>query len=134
MKTIFNTGDIKTFTKTVSEKDMAQFESGIVHQVYSTFAIARDAEWSGRLFVLDMLEDGEQGIGTSINIEHKAPAFMGEEVLFIASFIEITNNKEIMTQFNAYVGERLVAQGTQGQKILPQVVIDKIFEKHQKLI
>ena len=73
MKTPFAIGDQKKYWHTVSDQDLARFASGTVHEVYSTFAIARDAEWSGRLFVLEMKEESEEGIGTGINIIHHAP-------------------------------------------------------------
>ena len=62
----FQPGDVKSFVHVVTEADTARFDSGEVHNVYSTFALARDAEWSGRLFVLEMKEEGEEGIGTAI--------------------------------------------------------------------
>ena len=61
MKQLFAPGSEKSYTKVVSAEDIARFESGTVHEVYATFAIARDAEWAGRLFVLDMKEDDEEG-------------------------------------------------------------------------
>ena len=127
MKIIFKQGDTKEYTKTVKAEEIAAFESGVVHAVYSTFSIAKDAEWSGRLFVLDMKEEGEEGIGTSISIEHKSPAFVGETIRFVATFEEITIKKEIITTYKAFVGNRLVAEGRQGQRILPKLKIDEIF-------
>ena len=82
---------------------------------------------AGRLFVLDMKEEGEEGIGTSISINHRSPAFVGEEVIFTASFDEIRENGEIINSFEAKVGNRVVATGIQGQRILPKEKIDKIF-------
>ena len=130
MKTIFNEGDIKTFKKTVVSNEVASFESCTVHEVYSTFAIARDAEWSGRLFVLDMKEEGEEGIGTFVHVNHKSPAFVGEEITFIARFEEITERKEIITSFHAYSGERLIAEGRQGQRILRKEKLLALFAQH----
>jgi fluoroacetyl-CoA thioesterase len=52
MKKIFKTGDIKEYTHIVVKEDVAAFETGLVHPVYSTFALARDAEWTCRQFVL----------------------------------------------------------------------------------
>lgn len=127
MKNIFKKGDTKSFTKVIQPNEIAQFDSGTVHDVYSTFSIAKDTEWSGRLFVLEMKEEGEEGIGTSISVEHKGPAFVGQEVTFIATFQEINDKKEIITSFQAFVGNRLIAQGLQGQRILPKVKIDAIF-------
>ena len=71
---------------------MAAFESGTVHNVYATFALARDAEWSSRLFVLDMKEEHEEGIGTFVNLKHISPAFIGDVVRFEATIDEIEGN------------------------------------------
>ena len=57
MKHLFKQGDVKRYSKVVSIDELASFESGTVHEVYSTFALARDAEWSGRLFVLEMKDE-----------------------------------------------------------------------------
>ena len=72
MKSIFKLGDKIQFTKVIGLSDLAEFESGSVHKVYGTFALGRDAEWSSRLFVLEMKEDDEEGIGTFLNITHKS--------------------------------------------------------------
>lgn len=126
MKNPFQPGDTKAFSHVVTEADSAKFESGEVHAVYSTFALARDAEWSGRLFVLEMKEDGEEGIGTGITVNHHSPALFGQEVLFTATFVELNKN-EIITDYKATVGERLIASGQQSQKILPKEKLDKLF-------
>ena len=127
MKIVFKKGDQVQYKKVILHNEIASFESGTVHEVYSTFAIARDAEWSGRIFVLEMKEEDEEGIGTRISVEHKSPAFVGEEILFIATFEEITERNEIITSFKAHCGERLIAEGIQGQKILNKERIDQIF-------
>ncbi len=131
MKNIFKQGDIKEHTILVTLTDIARFETGVVHEVYSTFSIARDAEWVGRLFVLDMLEPLEQGIGTSIEVQHLSPAFIGETVKFIGVLEKIEANK-IYTKFTATVHNRLIAKGTQTQRIMLQSAIDKHFEDVQK--
>ena len=132
MQLIFQNGDTKTFTKIVQANEIASFESGTVHEVYSTFAIARDAEWSGRLFVLEMKEADEEGIGTQIHVEHKSPAFVGDEITYIATFEEVKTNGEIITTFEAYCAKRLVAMGLQGQRILPKAKIDAVFAKSKQ--
>ena len=127
MKQVFKVGDAKEFVTTVKKDDIAAFESGTVHAVYSTFALARDAEWSGRLFVLEMKDANEEGIGTHIEINHLSPAFVGDEVKFISKFEGISDRKEIITSFEAFVGSRLIAQGKQAQKILNQDKLNTIF-------
>lgn len=127
MRNPFSIGDIKTYTHRVTEADTARFESGEVHAVYSTFALARDAEWSGRLFVLEMKEAHEEGIGTGIHIKHLSPALIGQQVVFTA-VLEAVDRNEVVTKFTASVGERVVAEGTQWQKIVVKEKLDKLFE------
>jgi fluoroacetyl-CoA thioesterase len=52
----FSKGDRKTHVFQVSPRDTARFEAGEVHSVCSTFVLAREMEWAGRLFVLEMKE------------------------------------------------------------------------------
>lgn len=131
MKLQFKPGDELEFRKTIQPDEIAQFESGTVHAVYSTFAIARDAEWSGRLFVLQMKEDDEEGIGTFIHVNHRSAAFPGQEVQFISRFERIEENGEIITSFKALQKNRLIAEGQQGQRILPKDKLEAIFRKLQ---
>ncbi|MCB0700687.1 MAG: hypothetical protein H6551_04870 [Chitinophagales bacterium] len=126
----FNIGDNKEFRHTVVDGDKARFESGEVHNVYSTFALSRDAEWVGRLFVLEMKEEGEEGIGTGITVTHHSPALMGQEVVFTATLTEVNGN-EVVVDYTAHVGNRLVASGKTWQKILRKEKIDKLFASLQ---
>lgn len=131
MKKMFNPGDEKSFSKLVTDADTAGFFSGLVHPVYATFSIARDAEWSGRLFVLDLKDEDEEGIGTFISVNHHAPAFPGEEVVFTATLKEIRNH-EILTSFRAVAGDRLIATGEQSQKIFKHDKLEKLFSTLKK--
>ena len=88
MKSIFKLGDKKQFTKVIGLSDLAEFESGEVHKVYGTFALGRDAEWSSRLFVLEMKEEDEEGIGTFLNI---TPALNKKNINF-----SLKKNGELM--------------------------------------
>lgn len=126
MKDNFKPGDIKTFVQVVGKADTASFESGQVHAVYSTFALVREAEWSGRLFVLEMKEEEEEGIGTGITVKHLSPALVGEEVIFTAVLKEVNGN-EIVTEYIARVGDRTIAEGAQWQKILKKEKLERIF-------
>lgn len=130
MKNIHTTGSIKQYQKVVYEEDTATFESGKVHPVYATFSIARDAEWVCRLFVLDMKDEDEEGIGTFVHVNHHAPALVNETVVFTATVESIIKN-EIICTFAAHVGTRLIATGRQGQKILKKEKIESIFQSLQ---
>ncbi len=131
VKIVFKTGDKKTFERTVRHEDTASFESGSVHEVYSTFALVRDAEWCTRLYALEMKEENEEGIGTFVNVKHISPAFVGEKVLFEAVIDELKGN-EINCSFTAKAGGRLIAEGRTGQKILAKEKIEGIFEAIKK--
>ncbi|MBS1630301.1 MAG: hypothetical protein JST27_09605 [Bacteroidetes bacterium] len=128
MKNPFQNGDQKSYTHLVSEADAPSFHEKMVHPVYATFALARDAEWTGRLFVLDMKEADEEGIGTAVFITHHAPAMPGESVRFVATLAAVEGN-EIITPFEAHVGDRLIASGETRQKILKKEKLDRLFEK-----
>ena len=126
MKNLFKVGDRKTFSKIVNDADTANFDSGQVHPVYATFALGRDAEWCCRLFVLEMKEEDEEGIGTFLTIEHQSPSLVNNQVIFTATIERLTKN-EIICSYEAKVGERLIAFGKQGQKILKKEKINQIF-------
>lgn len=126
MRNPFQIGDVKVFSHIVQSDDIAAFESGVVHQVYSTFCLTRDAEWSTRLFVLEMKEPDEEGIGTFIEVQHRSPAVIGSEVVFYASLQEV-NGHEVICSFVAKIGDRIIAEGKTGQKILKKEKLDKIM-------
>lgn len=122
----FKAGDTKHFTKVVEEQDTATFDNGNVHPVYATFALGRDAEWCCRLFVLEMKEASEEGIGTFLTIQHKSPALVGSTVEFTAVVKSIVKN-EIICTYTAKIGNRLIAEGEQGQKIIQKQKLDALF-------
>src|SRR5690606_38254296 len=108
MKNVFAYGDQKEFRKTVTDSDIAAFNGEVVHPVCSTFALARDVEWTTRQFAIDMCESGEEGIGTYLEIHHDAPARVGEEIC-IRGVVESLNGNKLICTFEVRAGERLVA-------------------------
>lgn len=132
MKDIFSIGATQQFEREVSINDIASFNDKAVHQVYATFALGRDAEWCCRLFVLEMIEDDEEGIGTFLHINHHSPALLAEVVHFEAKFVSIQKN-EIVCSYTAKVGERLIASGETGQKILKKEKLKTYFQSFTQL-
>lgn len=127
MENKFSIGDKQIFEYTVQQKDVAAFDSGTVHNVYATFALIRDAEWAGRLFVLEMKEENEEGIGTFVSIKHVSPALIGQAVVFEAELTEINGN-EIVCNVEVKVGNRLIAVGSTGQKIIKKDKLERLFK------
>jgi predicted thioesterase len=128
MKNPFQVGDVKVYKKQVTSNDTAVFDTGLVHPFYATFALGRDAEWTCRLFVLDMKDDDEEGIGTFLHIKHHSPALIGEEVIFEAT-LHALENHSVICHYIAKVGQRVIATGETGQKILKKEKLNSLFEK-----
>jgi fluoroacetyl-CoA thioesterase len=128
MKQIFSKGDKKIYRKIVTSEDFASFHGQVVHRVYSTYSLARDAEWTTRQFVLDLRDEDEEGIGTFISLEHSSPAFEGEEVTW-SGYIDEINNNEVICTVEARAGNRIIATGKTGQKIIKREKIMKLFQQ-----
>jgi fluoroacetyl-CoA thioesterase len=126
MKSLFKPGDTRTYLKRVSKEDVAAFHGEIVHDVCSTFALARDFEWSSRLFFIEMKEDDEEGVGTHLSIDHIGPAFVGEEVIFTATVEEI-KGMTLTCTIEAAANGRLIARGRTGQKMIRKDKLRELF-------
>ncbi|WP_181305410.1 thioesterase family protein [Rufibacter sp. XAAS-G3-1] len=126
MRNPFQKGDTRRYQKLITEADFARFESGLVHPVCSTFALAQAMEWASRLFVLEMKEEDEEGIGTMLHIEHHSPAFAGENLLLEATFKTLHQN-ELRCEITVKAAQRLVATGQTGQKILKKEKIHRLL-------
>ncbi len=128
MKHVFIKGDQKVYKKKITTEDLASFHGERLHNVYSTFALARDFEWSSRLFFLEMKEPDEEGVGTFLQVDHKSPAFVDEEVVVTAT-VESISGMELICSIDAWVNERLIAKGRTGQKMLKKEKLKLIFTK-----
>jgi len=126
MKLIFKPGDVKVYTKKVTMQDAAAFHGEVLHPVYATFALARDFEWSSRLFFLEMKEDDEEGVGTFLSIEHQSMAKIDEEVIICAT-VETISGNELICIIEARSGDRIIATGKTGQKMLKKEKLKRLF-------
>ncbi len=123
-------GDVIEISKRVDVVDLATFETGTVHPFYGTFALGRDVEWACRQFVLEMKEEDEEGIGTFLNITHRSPALLGQTVVIRATLDKLEGNT-VDCSFIVMVDDRLIAEGTQGQKILKKEKIERMKQQFQ---
>jgi len=128
MKDTVHIGDTMVYKHTVQQTDVAAFHGEVVHSVCATFALARDIEWTTRQFVLALCDDDEEGIGTFLSIDHQRPAFVGEQIVFTARMEQLQGH-ELICSYQAHVGERLIATGKTGQKILKREKIERIFKQ-----
>lgn len=126
MKT-FEAGEVRQLTLMVQAADTAAFAAGQVHPVYATFAVARDAEWACRQFVLEGKAPDEEGIGTFVEVQHHSPAKPGTQVVYTAT-VESHEKGHLICRWEARAGERLLASGRTGQKVLPKAKLEQLFE------
>lgn len=117
MRSIYKPGDSKSYSFKVTDAHFPDFGNSIVHDVCATYTLAKEIEWASRLFVLDMLQKNEEGIGTLITIEHVNPAFLNEQVC-INTIVMSLKGHELLCSYVASVGSRIIAKGRTGQKIL----------------
>jgi len=129
MKNLPKVGDVRVYKKKVEEADVAAFHGEVLHHVYSTFSMARDMEWSSRLFFLEMKEDDEEGVGTHLSIDHKAPAFIGDE-LEISAKVSSLNGNELICDIEVKANEGVVATGKTGQRMLKKDKLNRLFRKN----
>ena len=126
MKAIFKPGDTKVYQTIVKHEDQAAFHGQVLHAVCSTFALARDMEWSSRLFFIDMKDDDEEGVGTFLEITHRSPAFVGETLTLTATVKSLTGN-ELLCDIEVRCGDRIIAYGKTGQRMLKKDKMNAIF-------
>ena len=131
MKNIFNINDRKRHAKKVGASDLARFDEGMVHPFCATFVLAKEMEWASRLFVLEMLDEDEEGIGTKLEINHLSPVLEGEELL-IEAVITALDQHEIICDIKVTSGKRLIARGITGQKILKKTKLANLILNIQK--
>jgi fluoroacetyl-CoA thioesterase len=110
----------------VKEIDIAAFESGVVHRVCSTFALAREMEWSSRMLVLIIKEEQEEGIGTELHIKHLGPAFINEKLQIVATVLEHSGSN-LLCSIEVTCAGRLIASGSTGQKIIPKTRLAQLL-------
>ncbi|MBB5233794.1 thioesterase family protein [Deinococcus budaensis] len=122
-------GFTQTLTVLVTDEMTVKFgELGAVHPVYATYWLARHFEEAGRKIILPFLEEGEDGIGTSVEVTHTASALPGMTVTVTATF-ERMDGRRILCALRAVseLGDE-IGHGTTTQMSLPQARIDENFE------
>ena len=108
----------------VKIEDVAEFNGTEVHPVCATFTLAREIEYASRLFVIDMLEHGEEGIGTFLEIEHISPALVGDR-LDLQAFREMQKGEVVFCKVEVKCGTRIVSKAKTQQKIVSKERFNK---------
>jgi predicted thioesterase len=99
-------------------------ELGRVHPVYATYTMAKHFEEAGRKVLLPHLEDGEEGLGSSVSVEHLAPSWVGDRLTVEARCTAVDGNRLTCACTATDARGRVVGRGTTGQVVLPRGVLD----------
>ena len=118
-------GETATLDVVVAPEHTVQFEQlGPVHPVYATYTMARHFEEAGRMLLLRHLEDGEAGIGSSVSVEHLAPAWVGDAVAVTARCTQVRGNRLTCACTAVDAAGRELGRGTTEQVVLPEAALE----------
>jgi predicted thioesterase len=104
----------------VTREMVAEFEDvGLVHPVYSTWAMVRHMEQASRKLVLPYLEPEEEAVGYAVSVTHLAPTPVGMRVTVTARLEQIEGNR-VVCAVEAHNGLTRIGEGTHVQVVLPK--------------
>ncbi len=109
---------------TVTPLMTATLDERPIHPVYSTFWLAYHAEVAARRAIEPYFEDGDNAVGVSVSVDHKAMAAVGANVRITARVTEV-RGRYIGCTIEAVVmpSGTVIATGSQGQIVLPDLVL-----------
>ncbi len=128
MKPSLKVGNNAEVTSPVTEAMCPAFDGVIVHRVYSTWSMAHHMELAARKVLAPHLDSEEEGIGSSLSIEHVAPTPVGHTVRVVAEAIEV-DATTVVCALTAYDGDRIVGRGRQVQRVLSKRKLKALFER-----
>jgi fluoroacetyl-CoA thioesterase len=125
----FAAGEQATLQVQVSDEMTVRFDQlGALHPVYATYVIAQHFEEAGRLLLLPHLEAGEGGIGSSVQVEHRASALPGMRVRITATFARLEGRRLWADLVAVSELGDTIATGVTGQYVTSQARLEEGFE------
>ncbi len=128
MKPSLKVGNTAEVTALVTEAMCPAFDGVIVHRLYSTWSMAQHMELAARKVLAPHLDEDEEGIGSSLSIEHLAPTPVGHTVRIVAEATDV-DDTTVVCALTAYDGNRLVGRGRQVQRVLPKRKLKALIER-----
>ena len=104
------------------------FDKVAVHQVCSTWTLVHYFELAGRKILMEYLEEGEEGVGSHVTIDHFAPVKVGRTVRVVATAEEV-DDRRLVCDVDAFFGERKIAVGKTVQNVFPRAVLARVLER-----
>ncbi|MFQ5430291.1 MAG: thioesterase family protein [Phycisphaerae bacterium] len=115
----------------VTEAMCPAFEGEVVHRVCATWTLVHYMEVAGRKILVQYLEPGEEGVGSHVSCDHRAPAPVGREVRMVATVTAATA-RELACGVEAFVENRLIATGKTVQRILPRELLSRLLHERDR--
>jgi fluoroacetyl-CoA thioesterase len=111
-------GATATLEVTVTPDMTARVDGTEIHPVYGTAAIVGHIEQLCRQLLVPHLEPGEEGVGASIEVHHRAPVPVGEQITLVAT-VATVGPTTLVCEVLARHGGTLVARGSFEQRVVP---------------
>ena len=116
----------------VTEEMTVDFgELGRIHPVYATYWLARHMEEAGRKVIVPFLEEGDEGIGSAVEVKHLASALPGMRIEIIATHVRTEGPKIVCECVATSELGDLVATGATDQYVLPAAKVQAGFDQLQ---
>jgi predicted thioesterase len=103
-------------------------ELGKVHPVYATYNMAKHFEEAARKLLLRHLDDGEDGLGRSVSVEHISPSWVGDRLTIEARCTEVRGNRVMCDCRAVDTDGREVGTGSTVQVVLPRAAIARALD------
>ena len=127
MKSTIAIGNISVIEFEVLEEMSPKFHNKQIHPVCSTWDLAHQFEIAARYALEPHLEKNEEGIGTTLNIEHIKPAPIGK-IVQVSATISSLNESTVECRIEATINKNVIARGLQVQRVFPSDKIDKLIQ------
>lgn len=151
MKAGMEPGMVATVEGVVTEEMVAQFAGQMIHPVLSTAMMVYYMEWAARLIILPYLEDGEEGMGRAVSVQHIAPAPIGTSFRAVATLQRVKQKEseaheiqpeqttrrvsqriQVDCKVQVWAGERLLGEGEVVQMVVAKAFIEERLRAMEK--
>lgn len=109
---------------TVTDDMVAHLDGHVLHRVYGTFWACYHAEVAARRAIEPYFDEGEDAVGSALSITHHGMAGIGARLRAEARVISV-HGRRILCRVELRDADRLIAEGTQEQVVLPADVIKR---------
>jgi fluoroacetyl-CoA thioesterase len=110
-------GATATLEVTVTPEMTARVAGDEIHPVYGTAALVSHIEQVCRELLVPHLEPGEEGVGASIEVHHRAPVPVGGTVVLVATVATVGPTTLVCEVLARHAGT-VVARGSFEQRVV----------------